>query len=142
MTFVASPAQARTEEPRPRDLVARFESCALPPWAFGHREHLFVAWAYLRAQPFEEGAMRFVTQLKKFAAHHGATSKYHATITWTLLHVLAEAIDENPHADFDALLAARPDLLDARGALLALYDRDVLDSDRARRVPLLPRTTR
>ncbi len=130
------PAVARAET---RDLVARFESCALPPWAFGHREHLFVAWTYLRAAPFEDAAQRFVTSLKRFAAHHGATSKFHATVTWTLLFVLADAIDANPKADFDALLAARPDLLDARSILTSLFDGDVLDSDRARRIPLIAR---
>jgi hypothetical protein len=117
-------------------VVARFEACTLAPWAFGHREHLFVAWTYLRAAPFEEAAFRFVTNLKKFAAHHGGTEKFHATITWSLLQTLADAIDAHPNADFDALLALRPDLLDARAMLLALHDRDVLDSERARRVPL------
>src|SRR5512135_3449200 len=42
----------------PRTLVERFEACTLQPWAFGHREHLLVAWTYLRAAPFEVAAMR------------------------------------------------------------------------------------
>ena len=136
MVTPRAPAVARAET---RDLVERFEACTLPPWAFGHREHLFVAWTYLRAAPFEDGARRFVVNLKRFATHHGATGKFHATITWTLLQLVAEAIDAHPSASFDALLAARPDLLDARAALTALFPLEVLDSDRARRVPLLAR---
>jgi N-formylglutamate deformylase len=132
-----APAVSRTDT---RELVARFESCALPPWAFGHREHLFVAWTYLRAAPFEEGAFRFVRGLKKFAAHHGATQKFHATITWTLLQLIAEAIHaEASIAEFDAFLAAHPELLDVRRVLSSLYDLETLDSDRARRVPLVAR---
>jgi hypothetical protein len=121
------------------DIVARFESCALQPWAFGHREHLFVAWTYLRAADFEDAAARFAKNLKRFATHHGAERKYHATITFTLLSILAEAMDEAPAQTFDALLEARPDLLDVRALLAPLYDRKTLESDRARRIPLVAR---
>lgn len=121
------------------NVLERFEACTLPPWAFGHREHLLVAWTYLRAAPFELAAARFITALKRFAAHHGAPTKFHATVTWSLLMLLAEAIDDHPTTDFDALLAKRPDLLDTRKLLNRFYDLDALDSDRARRVPLLPR---
>ena len=123
----------------PTNVVERFEACTLPPWAFGHREHLLVAWTYLRAAPFETAAARFVGNLKRFAAHHGATNKFHATVTWALLMLLAEAIDEHPTADFDTLLTKRPELTDTRKLLNRFYDLDALDSDRARRVPLLPR---
>ena len=121
------------------DLVARFEACTLPPYAFGHREHLYVAWTYLRAAPFEDAAPRFVRNLKRFAARHGAQGKYHATVTWALLMLAAEALEEHPTLSFDALLAARPELLDARATLRALYAKDVLESERARRVPLVAR---
>jgi len=121
------------------DLVERFEACTLPSYAFGHEEHLFVAWTYLRAAPFEEAAPRFVRNLKRFAARHGATGKYHATVTWALLSLVAEAIEAHPTLSFEALLAARSELLDARAALRKIYDRETLESDRARRVPLLPR---
>ena len=130
-----TPAVAR---PIAADLVARFEDGTVPPWAFGHREHVYVAWVYLRAEPFEDAAPRFVKNLKAFAARHGASSKYHATITWALLALIAEAIDACPELDFEALLAARPELLAARATLGTLYDASVLASDRARRVPLLP----
>jgi hypothetical protein len=121
------------------ECVERFEARTLPPWAFGHREHLLVAWTYLRAAPFENAAARFIGNLKRFAAHHGATGKFHATVTWALLMLLAEAIDEHPTLDFDTLLARHPELLDTRKLLNRFYDLDALDSDRARRTPLLPR---
>jgi len=122
-----------------KGLVERFEACTLQPWAFGHREHLLVAWTYLRAAPFEVAAMRFITSLKRFAARHGEPGKYHATVTWALLMLLAEAIDESPKLDFDALLAKRPDLLDAKKLLASIYDLEALDAERARRIPILPR---
>ena len=125
--------------PATTNVVERFEACTLPPWAFGHREHLLVAWTYLRAAPFETAAARFIGNLKRFAAHHGATNKFHATVTWALLMLLAEAIDDHPTLDFDALLAKRPELGDTRKLLNRFYDLDALDSDRARRTPLLPR---
>ena len=123
----------------PTNVVERFEACTLPPWAFGHREHLLVAWTYLRAAPFETAAARFIGNLKRFAAHHDATNKFHATVTWALLMLLAEAIDEHPTVDFDTLLANHPELTATRKLLNRFYDLDTLDSDRARRTPLLPR---
>ena len=126
-------------ETRALDFIERFEACTLPPYAFGHREHLFVAWTYLRAAPFEDAAPRFVRNLKRFAARHGQAGKYHATVTWALLSLVAEALDAHPTLSFDALLGARPELVDARQTLQTIYDREMLESDRARRVPLLPR---
>jgi hypothetical protein len=131
MMLAAAPTRA--------DLVERFEACTLPPYAFGHREHLFVAWTYLRAAPFEDAAPRFVKNLKRFAARHGATGRFHATVTWALLSLVAEAVDAHPTLSFEALLAARPELVDARGTLRRIYDRETLESARAQRVPLVPR---
>ena len=139
MSLDVTPITPQVAPAPPANVVERFEACTLPPWAFGHREHLLVAWTYLRAAPFETAAARFVGNLKRFAAHHGATGKFHATVTWALLMLLAEAIDEHPTADFDTLLSKHPELTDTRKLLNRFYDLDALDSDRARRTPLLPR---
>ena len=121
------------------DLLEQFESLTLAPGAFGHREHLFVAWSYLRGAPFEEAAARFVINLKRFAAHAGAAHKFHATITWALLLLVAEAIDRSPQLEFEAWLAERPDLLEVRALLAKHYPPEIFDSEAARRLPLLPR---
>ena len=54
------------------EIVRGFEECTLSPAAFRHREHLLVAWTYLRALPFAEAAARFATNVRLFADAHGA----------------------------------------------------------------------
>lgn len=123
------------------EIVRRFEDGSLPPAAFRHREHLLVAWSYVRALPFEEAAYRFVRGLRAFVVAHGAEDKFHATVTWAYLAILAELLDDprTKALPFEAFLAEHPELLDSRdGALAALYGFGGLGSDRARRVPLLP----
>ncbi len=36
------------------EFVAAFESCALPAQAFRHRDHVRLAWLYLRRVPYDE----------------------------------------------------------------------------------------
>ena len=122
------------------ELLSAFEACTIPNTAFGHREHVRVAWLYLRVAPFEHAAYRFCTSLRRFAEAHGKPALYHETITWAYLALVNERRAAQDHADFDAFAAANADLFDkGAGALAALYDRDTLGSERARRTFLLPR---
>jgi hypothetical protein len=115
-------------------LVARFEDATLPPDAFGHREHVRVAWILLREGPFEAAALRFCRALRRFAAALGKAERYHETITWAYLALVNERLHaaESP-ADFDAFARVNRDLFDrAGGALAQLYDRATLESPLAR----------
>jgi hypothetical protein len=121
-------------------LVQAFEAATLDPAAFHHREHLYVAWCYLRALPLEEALARYVRHLRRLAVALGVAHKFHATVTWAYVVLLHAAMDRSPGATFDQLLAAHPALLDHRtGALHDHYDRAQLDSDDARRYFVLPR---
>jgi len=126
-------------------LVQRFEAATVDPAAFHHREHLYVAFCYLRALPLEEALARFVKHVRKFAERAGAPQKYHATVTWAYLVLLHEAMHDSKfaHASFDELLAAYPALLDSQGGILFdYYDKLELASDAARRHFVLPRVRR
>lgn len=121
-------------------LVQAFESATIDPAAFHHREHLYVAWCYLRALPLEKALARYVHHLRQLTIALGVPGKFHATMTWAYVVLLDEAMERSPGASFDELLAENPTLLDHRGgALHAHYDREQLDSDEARRRFLLPR---
>lgn len=121
-------------------LVQAFESATLDPAAFHHRDHLYVAWCYLRALPVEEALARYVRHLRQLAAAAGAPHKFHATITWAYVVLLDAAMDRSPGATFDQLLADHPALLDHRaGALHDHYDREQLDSAEARQRFVLPK---
>jgi len=121
-------------------LVVAFETQSVDPAAFRHREHLYVAWVYLGALPLEEALARYVKHLRALAAALGVPGKYHATMTWTYLLLLDQAMHEMPGAGFDELLARRPALLDHRsGALYDLYDASELATEAARARFVLPR---
>jgi hypothetical protein len=121
-------------------IVRAFESATVDPRGFGHREHLYVAWCYLQELPLEQALARYVDRLRNLTVALGVPQKYHATITWTYLVALHDAMAEHPGLDFDALLAANPALLDHRaGVLAAHYTREELDSPRARDRFVLPR---
>ncbi|HEV8629301.1 MAG TPA: hypothetical protein VGV61_03220, partial [Thermoanaerobaculia bacterium] len=121
------------------DLIAAFESCALPSEAFHHADHVRMAWLYLqRLQPLEALA-RFTTALQRFAAHHGAPERYHATITLAFFFLIAERQARRPElTTWEQFATANADLLSFRGGVLqALYREETLASDLARRVFVL-----
>jgi hypothetical protein len=120
-------------------LVQAFETAQIDAAKFRHREHLYVAWCYLRSLPFEDASARYVRALRQLTAALGAPQKFHATISWAYLVLLNEALERWPEAGFDELMAKNPRLLDHRtGAISALYERSQLDSDDARRRFVLP----
>jgi hypothetical protein len=122
-------------------LLEAFESCTLPPDALGHREHVRVAWLIVRAHPhFEDGALRFCAGLRRFAEAHGKPGLYHETITWAYLVLVNERMRGSDAAGFDELGAAHRDLFEpGLGALMPFYEPELLRSERARGVFLLPR---
>ena len=121
-------------------LVRAFESCTVDPSTFHHREHLLVAFTYLRELSLERALVRYVEHLRELTVALGVPEKSHATITWTYVVALADAMAEHPQLDFDALLRECPQLLDHREGVLAThYDREELASPRARARFVLPR---
>lgn len=122
-------------------LVLAFESGTIEPSTFRHREHLYVAWCYLRALPLEEALARYVRHLRCLTTALGAPGKFHATITWGYLILLDQAMqDVEVRDDLDALLARNPSLLEPPArALASHYAADELESVAARQRFVLPR---
>jgi hypothetical protein len=106
------------------ELVARFEALAIAPEAFGHREHVRLAYAMLRGADFGEAAVRLRRALRRFAGAAGAADKYHETLTWAYLALVAQQMAEDPAATTShELLARHPELADhRRGAVARYYD--------------------
>lgn len=106
------------------ELVGRFESLAIAPADFRHREHVRLACAMLRGTDFGDAAVRFRAALRRFAAAAGVPGRYHETLTWAYLAVIAQRMAEDPSAATSLDFVARhPDLLDHRtGAVARHYD--------------------
>jgi hypothetical protein len=123
-------------------LIVAFENAAVDPSRFHHREHLYVAWCYLHALSLEDALARYVRHLRQLTAALGAPQKFHATVTWTYIVLLYDAMERTPGVSFDELLAAHPAILDHRArAICAHYDPAELDTEAARRRFVLPRRT-
>jgi len=122
------------------DFIARFEDCTLPATAFHHRDHVRLAWLYLRRQPPLTALTRFVESLKRFAHANGADGLYHETITWAYLFLVHERMAKGPENEERSGFEARnPDLLTWRPSILAnYYHHETLASKLARRVFLMP----
>jgi hypothetical protein len=121
-------------------LVHAFERATIDPRTFRHREHLYVAWCYLRELAVEDALARYVRYLRQLTQALGVPQKFHATMTWAYVVLLDDAMARMPSAGFDELLAANPGLLQHRGgALDSYYDRDELESAEARQRFVLPK---
>ena len=115
-----------------RDLVRDFEACALPAEAFHHRGHIQVAWTYLRRMDYSAAEKRMSDAIRKFAGVHGATSKYHHTLTLAWMRLVAAAIRDDPRIDnFDRFSGAHPELFDPAAPAM-FYSPGLLQSEAAR----------
>ena len=116
--------------------LASFESCAIAPSAFHHREHVRLAYIYLCDGDVIEAHRRLRASLLAFLAHNGVdAAKYHETITraWILAvdHFMERAEPASPSVSFDGFIAGNPRLLDT-GIMLTHYTKARLFSDDAR----------
>jgi hypothetical protein len=95
------------------EFLRAFENCSIPASEYGHKEHLRTAWLYLRREGWPAGGDSVRDGIKRFAAHNGVADKYHETITTFWLLLVKHAMELAPQAgNFDALVAAHPQLLD------------------------------
>lgn len=121
------------------DLVVCFEAAEEPPAGFHHREHVRVAWWYLRRHPLPAALARFSTGLRRYADARGAGQRYHETITVAYMLLINERLAHDRDMDWEAFAARNADLLTWTPSILDRYYRpETLTSDRARRTFLMP----
>lgn len=122
------------------DLITALEDGTLDASQFRHRDHVKVAWLYLRALPLPTALERFTAALKRFAALNGAAERYNATITWAYLLLIHERMAlPGGRTSWEAFAARNDDLLSPQKTFLARYYREeTLSSARARSTFLFP----
>ena len=119
-----------------RAFVEAFEACTLPAELFDHREHVRLAWLYLREQPLLEALPRFIASLRRYAGSIGASGKYHETITYAFMFLIHERVRRGAAETFDAFASANADLF---GPILQRYYRpETLASELARASFVMP----
>lgn len=123
-------------DPTDAALLAAFESCELD--ALPHADHVRIAWLYLRTLPLPRALAQVRDGLRRFATSKGAPGRYHETITvgFVLLiqERLARAEAEEP---WERFAGRNRDLLES-GVLERYWSPELLGSDLARRVFVMP----
>jgi hypothetical protein len=120
-------------------LMRDFEAARPPAGGFHHREHVRVAWNYLRRHSLPEALRRFCGGLRRFADAQGVPGLYHETITVAYLLLINERLSGQRELDWEAFAAGNQDLLAWKPSVLdRLYAPETLASERARLVFLMP----
>jgi hypothetical protein len=122
----------------PSEEVRLFEAGDIDPRGFDHEAHVRVAWSYLQQYPAAIAIARFTSALRTLTIRLGASDKYHETISWFFMIVIAERRAACPHNDWRSFKRANRDLFEGSTLLRRHYSRDRLWCEDARRYFLLP----
>ena len=121
------------------EFIQRFEECTLPKENFHHRDHVRLAWLYLRDYPALEALARFCDRLKRFAAAHGKTDLYHETITWAYLFLIRERMARGEEESWEEFAEHNPDILNWEDSIIkTYYQAETIKSDLAKRIFVFP----
>ena len=122
------------------ELTRSFEECDIDPSAFGHVDHIGVAYEMLRKYDFLNASLKYAECISTIATKAGAVRKFNTTITLAFLSVIAERMQVNSHDGYDEFISNNQDLLTGN-PLEAWYSPERLQSDLARTVFLMPDAT-
>ena len=119
--------------------VADFESATFDPEAFDHEAHVYIAWSLLQQDTFSVASLRFTSALRKITLKFGIGGKYHETISWFFMTLIAERCSQQKRVYWSSFAKANPDLVsNAMGLLARYYSSERLWSSLAKRQFLLP----
>ena len=114
------------------EFLRAFEDLSFPADLFHHGEHIRVAWVYLKSGDASRAAERMSEGIRRFANHHGATQKFHHTLTLAWMRLVAAALGETPEGyAFEQFITAHPQLLDLN-LLAKYYSQELLRTAAAR----------
>lgn len=123
----------------PRITIEAFESGCIVSREFNHTAHIYVAWLYLQRYPTADAISRFTTGLRRLTAKFGVPDKYHATISWFFLLLIAERRTAAPSACWEEFCQKNEDLFCREHNILTrYYSSKLLASERARTSFVLP----
>ena len=103
--------------------------------SFDHRAHVHAAYACIAEHGLAGALARFPQRLRGMAAGAGVPEKYHETVTYGFLLLIADRA--RPGESFEQLVERCPELLD-RGILGRYWHPETLASERARRAFVFP----
>jgi hypothetical protein len=123
------------------EFLRALERCELPESDFGHAAHVRAAYLYLQEADFIGALERIRRAIRNYARHLGKPDRYHETITVAYVALIQQHICERGNGGGWAAFARDNSELLQPGLLRRFYPPAQLDSEMARRVFLLPRST-
>lgn len=112
--------------------IAVMEQLRIANANFHHRDHIRLAWAYLRRGNASLAGENLANCIRQYATHHNAPRKYHHTITLAWVRIVAAAMRLTPALDsFEPFATAHPFLFEVR-LPWSFYSAARLDSEAAR----------
>ena len=120
----------------------RFEAAAIPHEVWTHRQHLRMAYLYLRMYRFERAIEHMRAGILRLNQAHGLvegpTRGFHATITVAWARLLAQAIRDRPSLTRAEEFIDESPELQSSAALARHYSRELLASPLARQTFVEP----
>jgi hypothetical protein len=122
------------------EFIAQFEDGSLANEGFHHRDHMRMAFLYLRRYPALDAIQRFSSALARFAAAHGKPGLYNETVTWAFLLLIRERMARaRSEQSWEEFATSNADLMSWKDNVLKTYYRpETLGSDLAKTVFLFP----
>ncbi len=134
---MSQPATASTTSSFPT--IDEFQSLQFDPEAFDHEAHVYIGWCLITRYPLPDALHRFADTLRRFVSSLNIEGKYHETITWFFMILIAERQSALPANSWEEFSANNRDLVDNSKALLSShYSTDRLWSQQARQQFLMP----
>ncbi len=119
--------------------IEKFELGEIDGDSFDHEAHVHIAWLYLNEYAVTEAIERFTLALRRLTTKLGVPGKYHDTISWFFMLIIAERRDEQARQCWSEFKADNSDLLQRENNILyRYYSKEILASDGARRSFVLP----
>lgn len=119
------------------EFTKSFEACDIDVSAFGHIDHVGVAYEMLRRYDFLNASVKYAHCINTIATKAGAARKFNTTITVAFLSLIAERMQMKSYDSFDAFISDNQDLVTGN-PIAQMYSPERLQSDLARTVFLLP----
>lgn len=120
------------------EFLSSFHELRLPPAQFDHIGHLRLAWLHLQRTSLPVAVASTCAGIHTYAVHHGASDKFHWTMTEALVRLMHAWGASEPALDWNAFLAGVPALRDARACLGQHYSDALLATPRSRAAFVAP----
>lgn len=134
-----SDTHSSTESLSDREFLHQFKNKTLNPIHFNHVGHLRIAWIYLMHHDLETSVEGVCSGIKGYAESLGANTKFHITITDSLVRIMARRLDAMVQKDWQSFLDQNSDMVnDAISILLQHFSKDLLFSESARTMLVEP----